>query len=88
MKCFLQIGGDFIEDSIPCDSVDDAVWEYRRYVKDVMRFQDTADEAAIHLIDNSPSLAELRPDPRDRITDYPDYVLSVGPRGGIRKERA
>jgi hypothetical protein len=88
MKCYLRIGGDSIEDSSPCESISDAVGEYRRYVEDVLRFQDTADEAAIHIPDNDKGSVAARPNPRDRLCDYPDYVLSVGPRGGIRKERA
>lgn len=34
-------------------------------------------EASVHIAKN-----------RSELVEYPDYVLSVGPRGGLKKERA
>lgn len=34
-------------------------------------------EASIHIAKN-----------RNELAEYPDYVLSIGPRGGLKKERA
>jgi len=86
-KCFLCIGGDTLEDAEAHDSIADAVNSYRLYTEDVLRFDDTCHDASIHIPDNDKVSVAARPDPRDRLGEYPDYVLSIGPRGGVRKER-
>lgn len=86
--CYLCIYPDNVHDGAQrCASIQYAVGEYEAYVRDVGRFQDTFSEASIHIPDNSPEAVARNPRERDRLHDYPDYVLSVGPRGGIRKER-
>lgn len=87
--CYLCIHPDNVHDgsAVRCESIQDAVDEYRAYVDDVGRFQDTFAEASIHIPDNFKTTKWLRPNERDRLVEDPDYVLSVGPRGGIRKER-
>lgn len=86
-RCFLRIGNDYLEDAEECFSIEEAVDEYRAYAEDVLRFEDTCADAAIHIPDNAKASVAARPDPRDRLGEYPDYVLSIGPRGGVRKER-
>lgn len=86
-KCYLCIGSDTLDDAEQCNSIEDAVDAYRAYVDDVGRFQDTFEAGAIHIPDNDKASVAARPDPRMRLSEYPDYVLDVGPRGGVRKVR-
>lgn len=87
--CYLCIHPDNVHDgsAARCESIKYAVDEYRAYVEDVGRFQDTFAEASIHIPDNSPQAVAREPREADRLVEDPDYVLSAGPRGGIRKER-
>lgn len=86
-KCFLRIGNDTLDDAQACDSIRYAVDEYGAYAEDVLRFDETCADASIHIPDNDKASVAARPDPRMRLSEYPDYVLDVGPRGGVRKVR-
>ena len=75
MKCYLRIGNDYLEDAIPCATIKDAVLVYQDTAQELARY-DQRIEASIHI---APTLEE--------VGEYPDYVLSLGPRGGVAKER-
>lgn len=74
--CYLRIGSDYLEDASRCQSVNHAVDKYRSMVDEFNRFGNTPPEASIHIAKS-----------KDELQEYPDFVLSAGPRGGVRKER-
>ena len=53
-----------------------AVKAYAKYAREVQSYGCTPDEATLHI---AASLEELQ--------EYPDWMLSVGPKGGLVKER-
>lgn len=55
----------------------DAKQAYGEYVEDTKNLGNTPLAATVHIATS-----------RSAIAEYPDYVLSVGPRGGIRLEKA
>lgn len=73
-KCryYIVFGGDSIEDAEMCMSKAEAVSSFKSVALDLDRFGQQI-EASIHL---APS--------RSAIVEYPDYILSLGPRGGVR----
>lgn len=74
---YLCVGSDNLEtESVRCSTLRDAVLNYREVADELGRY-DQRVEASVHIAPN-----------RYEITEYPDYVLSVGPRGGIRCDRA
>ena len=73
--CFLRIGAEYLEDAERYSSVARAVKVYRRYAHECMRYGNTPADATIHIAET-----------RDELHEYPDWMLSVGPRGGVRKE--
>jgi hypothetical protein len=75
MKCFLCFAGDPLDGATRCLSLTDALIEFHTVAKELNRFGQSI-EASIHI-------APTRKD----IAEYPDYVLSLGPKGGIKKER-
>ena len=76
MPYYLCIGGDSLEESERCDTLRDAILTYREVANELGSYGQRID-ATVH---KAPK--------RSEIDEYPDYVLSVGPRGGIRCERA
>ena len=77
---FLVLASDHISDRkrvMVFDTKRDAVSHYRSVADDFLRFSDVAPEATIHV---APSYAEA--------VEYPDFVLSIGPRGGTQVEAA
>lgn len=75
MKVFLRIGDDYLEDSVPCFSKAAAIDRFRDVAEELARFGQEI-EASLHYARSPEELAE-----------YPDCVLSLGPRGGVRCER-
>ena len=71
---YLVIGSDTLDQAVRHDSIRAASLAFQRVAEDLDRF-DQRVEGAIHL---APS--------RDAIVEYPDRVLSLGPRGGLRVE--
>ena len=74
--CFLRIGNDYLDAATRCDSIRAACAEFRDIAGGLARF-DQRIEGSIHL---APCKAQ--------VVEYPDFVLSLGPRGGLRVERA
>ena len=72
--CFLCFAGDYLDRAIKCRSIAQAVDEYLTVANDLNRFGQRI-EASIHVA--------LK---RSEIAEYPDYVLSLGPKGGLKKE--
>lgn len=73
--CFLRVGNDPLEQAQRFSSMAAALRRYEAIARDLDRFGQ-AIEASIHFTN---SLAE--------IVEYPEYVLSLGPNGGLRVER-
>lgn len=75
MPYYLCIGDD-MDRAERCSTVREAILIYREVADELGRY-DQRIHASLH--------KALK---RSEIDEYPDYVLSVGPRGGIRCERA
>jgi hypothetical protein len=73
---FLRIGEDYLEDARAYQTKRGAVAAYSRVARDLARIEQRID-ASIH----------IAPRPADTV-EYPDFVLSLGPRGGVRVESA
>lgn len=76
MKVFLRSGSDYLEDAKPFDSKAAAVCQFQRDAEELDRFGQKH-EASIHIADHI-----------DQVAEYPDFVLSLGPRGGVKIEKA
>lgn len=73
MPWFLRMGDDPLEGATQHNTKADAISEYASAAHELARYGQ-AIEATLH----------RGPDP----AEYPDFVLSLGPRGGIRCEPA
>lgn len=74
--CYLRIGDDPVEKAKFCRSVKSACERYMSVAEGLARYEQQI-EASIH----------IAPD-RNKVVEYPDFVLSLGPRGGLKKEAA
>lgn len=72
MRTYLNIDGDYVR----YESKADAIESFARTARELDRFGQHI-EASLHY-----------PTQDHKVHDYPDYVLSLGPRGGIRCEKA
>lgn len=72
--CFLRMGDDYLEDATRCHSIRDAIEEYREVAEELNGYEQKI-EASIHIAKTM-----------DEVAEYPDYVLSLGPRGGVKVE--
>lgn len=75
---FLRMGSDYLADAVAYRSLEACKNVFRVTADELARYGQEI-EATVHI-------AESREDLYDG--DYPDYVLSLGPRGGLRCERA
>lgn len=75
MAYYLRVGGDTLEQAERHRTKGDAVAAYAEAALELDRYGQKI-EASIHISDR---LAD--------IDEYPDFVLSLGPRGGVRCER-
>ncbi len=75
MKCFLRIGSDYLDEAEPFDSIHSARDEAERVIRQLGGFGQHI-EASIHIAAR-----------KDDLVEYPDYVITPGPRGGIQIER-
>jgi hypothetical protein len=75
-RYYLRLGADGLDQARPYRTRAAAVAAYGYDARDLAEYGQQLD-ASIHL---APTRAEL--------VEYPDLVLSLGPRGGIRVERA
>jgi hypothetical protein len=75
-KSFLRLGDDSLNRAIAYRSRAAAVAAYRAVAVELDQYGQSI-EATIH----------LAPD-RASVDDYPDFALALGPRGGVRVDRA
>lgn len=75
MICFLRMGGDYLDDAIRCPSIAYAKAEFAAAATELDLYGQHI-EASIHIAAS-----------KDQLAEYPDYVLSLGPRGGVRTDR-
>ena len=75
-RYFLRMGSDDLDQATRFRTRADAVAAYGYAARELAEYGQDLD-ASIHL---APTRAEL--------VEYPDLVLSLGPRGGVRVERA
>ena len=73
---FVRIGSDSLDEVRAFQSRSGAAAYFRRIAAELAQYGQ-AIEGSIHI---APRLSD--------IVEYPDYVLSLGPRGGLRIERA
>lgn len=71
---FLRIGSDCLENSLCYQTKQAAVNKYQRVAQELARYEQTI-EASLH-----------RASRRETLNEYPDFVLSLGVRGGVRVE--
>lgn len=76
MPYYLRMGNDYLNEAERHTTLRDAVSAYREVANELNRYGQRID-ASLHIAAK-----------RSEIDEYPDYVLSVGPRGGVRCERA
>ena len=69
---FLRIGDDHLEQAVPFKTKSAALDYFRSVAEHLIRF-DQQIEASVH----------VAPD-RDQVVEYPDWILSLGPRGGLQ----
>ena len=78
-KVYLRIGDDCLDQAQLCDSIKDARAEFEAVARELDGYGQRI-EASIH------RYCRDLPGPV-RAAEYPDYVLSLGPRGGFKMER-
>lgn len=75
-KYFLRMGSDCLSDAKPYKTKKAAIEAFSEVALDLGRYGQSI-EATIHI---APSI--------DDVNEYPDFVLSLGPKNGIKCERA
>ena len=73
---YLRMGNDCLDEAERHATLRDAVAAFREVANELGRYGQRI-EASVHIAAK-----------RSECDEYPDYVLSVGPRGGVRCERA
>ena len=73
--CYLREGSDYLEDAVRYHTISDAKASFMTTAQELDRYGQKH-EAAIHIADTL-----------DEVVEYPDYVLSLGKRGGLVCER-
>jgi hypothetical protein len=74
--CFLREGSDYLADAVEHGTIASAQDSYLRSAKELAGYGQKHD-ATIHI---AKSVEELN--------EYPDYVLSLGPKGGLVCQKA
>lgn len=75
MKTYLRIGTDYLDDAKRYPSKKRAIEAFHKVASELARY-DQHIEASLHYARTKGELQE-----------YPDFILSLGPRGGVRVER-
>lgn len=75
-RFYLRIGTDSVEEAACFLTLAAAVREFRFVAQELWSFGQSI-EASLH-----------RAPDREHVAEYPDWVLSIGPRGGIVVDRA
>jgi hypothetical protein len=76
MNYYLRMGNDYLTGAERHTTLRDAVTAFREVAHELWGYGQRID-ASVHIAAK-----------RSECDEYPDYVLSVGPRGGVRCERA
>lgn len=76
MRCYLLYAGSPHDEPIPFRSMSEAKDDFWVTAKELDRYGQ-AITASLHI---APTLLQM--------SEYPDYVLSLGPRGGLKVESA
>ena len=71
---FLRLGSDYLEDSLCFQTRTAAEHKFQRVAQELERYGQEL-EASLHRAPN-----------RATLNEYPDYVLALGPRGGVKAE--
>lgn len=80
MKCYLSYNSDpSLLDAEPCDSIAEAKRGFARTAEELAYHGQEGTEAFIHLLDE-------RQHDEPKVCADPSYVLSLGPRGGLKCE--
>jgi hypothetical protein len=69
---FLRIGSDYLEDAKRYSTKATAIYKFKQIAEELARYGQEI-EASLHA---APS--------RDAVNEYPDFVLVLGPRGGVQ----
>jgi hypothetical protein len=73
---FLRLGADSVEEALLFRTRIAAIHKYQRVAQELERYGQEL-SASLH-----------RAPDRNTLNEYPDYVLALGPRGGVSVERA
>lgn len=73
--CFLVFGNEYLDDAKKFHSIAAAKEEYLSVARQLDRYGQRID-GRVHIART-----------RDEVVEYPDYVLSLGPHGGLKVER-
>ena len=72
--CYLRYESDYLADAKTHASIESACSEFLKTAKDLDRYGQRI-ESSIHIAGA-----------KEELNEHPDYVLSLGPRGGLRKQ--
>ena len=75
MPYYLRMGPDYLEQAVGFKSKVAALGEFHATAHNLARYGQRV-EASLHIADS-----------KDALQEYPDFILSLGPRGGLRCER-
>ena len=75
MKTYLRSGDDPVESAQPFHTKAAAIRHFQRDAEELANYGQRH-EASLHIADHL-----------DQVVEYPDFVLSLGPRGGVRVEK-
>lgn len=75
-RAYLRMGNDYLFDAVGYPSKTAAIAAYTETARELARFGQSI-EATVHMVA-----------PGEHPDEYPDFVLSAGPRGGVKVERA
>jgi len=73
--CYLRMGDDALADAEPCHSLAVARATYMAAARELVRYGQKIN-ATVHIATSLAAAAE-----------YPDYLLELGPRGGLQSTR-
>jgi hypothetical protein len=76
MFYFLRYDNDYLDAALKFAYKKNAINHFRNTAEDLSRYEQHV-EATLHIANF-----------RDELVEYPDFVLTLGPRGGVRCEKA
>lgn len=76
MTYYLRMGSDYLDQAVGFTTKAAALGEFESTARELDRYGQRI-EASLHIADS-----------KDALQEYPDFVLSLGPQGGLRCERA